>query len=79
MRNALIALIILTQLDGHPIRVDSERIEIIRGAHTGSTEGCKSGHGGAIRVAGRGFCVKETPEEICAKIERHGGKCEYEK
>jgi hypothetical protein len=73
---ALFALIILTQLDGHMIRVEHSSVIILKEAHTGATQQCKHGHGSAISVAGRGLCVKETPDEICAKIEKFGGKCE---
>jgi hypothetical protein len=72
----LLALIILTQLDGNPIFVESNSVVIVKPAHTGPTEHCKTGHGSAISVSGRGICVKETPAEICAKVERFGGKCE---
>ena len=74
--STLFALIILTQLDGTPIRVESGNVIIIKKAHTGTSEQCKTGHGSAISIAGRGLCVKETPEQICAKIEKFGGRCE---
>jgi len=75
MRNALLALIILHQLDGAAIRVDSGSLIILKGASPQDTL-CKHGHGSSISVAGRGLCVKETVEQICEKIERFGGKCE---
>jgi len=69
------ALIILHQLDGLPIRVGHDSVIILKGANPHDTL-CKQGHGSAITVAGRGLCVQETPEQICAKIEKFGGKCE---
>ena len=75
MRHTLLALIILTQLDGQPIRVDSNQVNILKGANPNDTL-CKHGHGSSISIAGRGMCVRETPEEICAKVEKFGGRCE---
>jgi hypothetical protein len=75
MRTMTLALIILTQLDGSPILIESDSITIIKPAHSG-VEHCRHGHGSAITTGGRGLCLKETPQQICAKIEQFGGKCE---
>ena len=64
MRNALIALILLTQLDGKPVWVESTQVQIIRSQ---STE-CGAGTGAVIRVGQHALCVKETPAEIREKI-----------
>lgn len=62
MRNALLALIMLTQLDGNPIWVESSAIVIIKP----SFKQCHGG-GAAIRVNGTGLCVKETADEVREK------------
>jgi hypothetical protein len=62
----LLALIILTSLDGSHVWVESTAVQIIR-RHT---QECKHGHGSVIRVTGAALCVRETPEQIKEKIER---------
>jgi hypothetical protein len=76
MRSTALVLIVLTQLDGSPILIESDSITIIKPAHSGISEHCRHGHGSAITIGGRGLCLKETPDQICAKIEKFGGKCE---
>ena len=70
-----VALIVLTQLDGAPIFIESDQVAIIKGSSARDTY-CKSGHGSVVNISGRGLCVKESPKEICDKIEKFGGKCE---
>ena len=60
----ILALIMLTLLDGKPVYVESSAIYIIRGDHTLCTTAST-----AISVGGKGLCVKETPEQIKGKIE----------
>jgi hypothetical protein len=57
--------IVLTLLDGSPVLVRSEAVNIIR--HR--TSECKHGHGSAIRVNQTAMCVKETADEIRKKID----------
>jgi hypothetical protein len=56
----VLALILLTSIDGKPIWVESTAVVIIR---TQSHE-CQTGHGSAILVGARGLCVRETPDQI---------------
>ena len=60
----VLALIMLTALDGTPVWVESTAVQVIRP----STAHCKSGHGAAIRVTSMALCVRETPEEIRGKL-----------
>jgi len=60
----VLALIMLTALDGTPVWVESTAVQVIRP----STAHCKSGHGAAIRVTSMALCVRETPEEIRVKL-----------
>ena len=60
----LYALIVLTQLSGQPVLVESTQIIIIRSQ---SSE-CGPGTGAVIRVGASALCVKETPEQIREKI-----------
>jgi hypothetical protein len=64
LREAALVFILLTQLDGSPIWVESNAITIMRQ----STRECHSAHGAAIAVAGRALCVKETPEQIQTRV-----------
>jgi hypothetical protein len=64
MKNALFALILLTQLDGKAVWVESSQVQIIRAQ---SAE-CGAGTGAVIRVGSHALCVRETPEEIREKI-----------
>ena len=66
MKHVLLALVILTQLDGSPIRVDSEQIIIIKG----KSLGCPHGTGAVVQVAGTPLCVRETDKQICNLIKR---------
>jgi hypothetical protein len=56
--------ILLTQLDGSPIWVESSAVQIIRPA----TKQCQTAIGAGIRVGATTLCVRETPEEIERKI-----------
>jgi hypothetical protein len=69
MRNALYALIMLTALDGRPVWVESHAVDIIR---THSTE-CHQSHGAVIRVGTTTLCVRETADQIRAKIKDADG------
>jgi hypothetical protein len=62
-------LILLTSIDGKPVWVESTAVVIIR---TQSNE-CQKGHGSVIRVGSMGLCVRETPDEIRAKIKEADG------
>jgi hypothetical protein len=64
MRNLLIALIMLTSLDGSPIWVESTQVQVIR---IRSAE-CGAGAGAVIRIGQTTLCVKETTDEIRDKI-----------
>lgn len=64
---ALLALIMLTQLDGNPIWVESSALFIVKPSHTAGTSkhvACAHPAGSAIRVDGQALCVKETPGVI---------------
>ena len=61
------ALILLTQLDGQPIWVESTQIVVIRAARPESRQ-CEEHVGAAIRIGTVGICVRETPEQIRQKI-----------
>jgi len=65
----VLALIMLTALDGSPVWVESTAVQVIRP----STAHCKSGHGAAIRVTSMALCVRETPEQIQEKLRKAGG------
>lgn len=65
MRNVLLALIMLTSLDGSPVWVETSAVTIIRPAVTQ----CKADHGAAIRIGSQAICVRETPEQIKKKVE----------
>jgi hypothetical protein len=59
-----LALVMLTQLDGNPVWVESTSIQAIRPADGQ----CHGAHGAALRLGSIGLCVKETPEEIRKKL-----------
>lgn len=63
----VLALIMLTSLDGGPIWVESSAVVIIRPAHGGKQ--CAATVGAAVRIGSTGLCVRETAEEIRKKIE----------
>jgi hypothetical protein len=63
MRNLALALIMLTQLHGGPIWVESDYITMVRPA----ANECKGG-GSTVRVFEVAVCVKETPDEVFVKI-----------
>jgi len=64
----LLALIILTQLDGSPIWIESNQIQVILPPRRSSQHSCRDNVGAAIRVGSTGFCVIETPEQILKLI-----------
>jgi hypothetical protein len=61
----LLALILLTALDGSPVWVESTQVIIIRA----QSHECGKGHGAVIRVGATALCVRETQDEILTKIE----------
>jgi len=66
MRKVVLTLILLTQLDGTPIWVESKAIQAIRPSRDSGQ--CRHGGGAAIRLSSIGLCVKEKPDEIRAII-----------
>jgi uncharacterized protein YlzI (FlbEa/FlbD family) len=66
MRQVVVMLILLTQLDGNPVWVESKAIQAIRPSRDSGQ--CRYGGGSAIRLTGMGLCVKEKPDEIREKI-----------
>lgn len=68
MRNFwLLALIMLTQLDGFPIWVESTQIVIIRPARPENRQ-CDETVGAGIRIGSVTLCVRESAEQIRMKI-----------
>lgn len=65
----VLAMIVLTALDGSPVWVESTAVIIMRP----SKKECKEGNGAAIRVGSIGLCVQESPEQIKEMI-RSGNK-----
>ena len=67
----LLALIMLTQLDGNPVWVESSAIVIVKQSHTGlkPERQCHGAAKSAIRIGTMGLCVIETPEQIRKKID----------
>jgi len=61
----ILTLIVLTQLDGSPIWVESAAVQAIRPAIRSH---CQVPHGSAIRLSGIGLCVRETPDEVREKV-----------
>lgn len=72
----LLALIMLTQLDGNPIWVEHSMVHIIKPHETGRHPTCPHNTGTAITVGPRGLCLKETVDQVCDKVEKFGGKCD---
>lgn len=72
MRHTLVALIMLTQLDGSPIWVESTAVQIVKPSHTGHNphRQCSSAAGAAVRVGSLGLCVKETADQVREKIDK---------
>ena len=62
MRKIVFSLILLTQLDGSPIWVESKAIQAVRPSRDSGQ--CRYGGGSAIRLSSMGLCVKEKPNEI---------------
>jgi hypothetical protein len=62
MQRIVLSLILLTQLDGGPIWVESKAIQAIRPSRDSGQ--CHHGGGSAVRLASIGLCVRETPDEI---------------
>lgn len=66
MMIVVLALILLTQLDGSPVWVESTQVQIIKlRAHE-----CGPTAKSVIRVLSTTLCVKEPPDEVREKIER---------
>jgi uncharacterized protein YlzI (FlbEa/FlbD family) len=53
----VLALILLTQLDGNPIWIETSHLSIIK-TH------CHNKPGSVIAVGGRELCVRETADQI---------------
>ena len=70
MRKVMAVLILLTQLDGNPVWVESKAIQAIRPSLDSGQ--CRYGGGSAIRLTGMGLCVKEKPDEIREKMQNGG-------
>lgn len=64
-RLVFFSLILLTQLDGSPVWVESTQVQIIR--VRGSE--CGPGVGSVIAVGTRVLCIKEKSDEVRQKIE----------
>lgn len=62
----LLALIMLTQLDGSPVWVESTQVQIIKVRANECGPTAKS----VIRVLSTTLCIKEAPELVREKIER---------
>ena len=63
----LLVFIVLTALDGSPMWVESDDIQIIRPARLKQAQ-CEKSAGSGIRVGANGMCVRETPEQILELI-----------
>jgi len=70
MRKVVAMLILLTQLDGNPVWVESKAIQAIRPSRDSGQ--CRYGGGSAIRLGSMGLCVKEKPDEIREKMQNGG-------
>jgi hypothetical protein len=70
MWRVMLVLILLTQLDGNPVWVESKAIQAIRPSRDSGQ--CRFGGGSAIRLSSMGLCVREKPDEIREKI--NGGR-----
>lgn len=68
----ILALILLTQLDGSDIRVEHSQVYILKK----SKQQCPITAGAMIGIGPRDLCVKETEEYICSRVELYGGICE---
>lgn len=65
----LLAFILLTQLDGSPVWVESNAIQAIK-PNSRQAKSCHASAGAVVRLGALALCVKETPEEIRRQIER---------
>lgn len=68
----LLQIVILHKLDGVPLRVDANKIDVFT-----PTPSCK-GAGAVVTAGGQKVCVKETLDEICTIIAPFK-KCEAER
>ena len=59
------ALILLTQLDGKPVWVESTQVVIVR-----KSLDCAHGEATALLAGGKALCVREPVEEVREKIKR---------
>jgi hypothetical protein len=64
----LLALIMLTSLDGSPVWVEANQVQIIRPAAKGANHQCREGVGAGIRIGSYAMCVRETPQQIMEKL-----------
>ena len=60
------SLIVLTQLDGSPVWVESTQVQIIKVRANECGPTAKS----VIRVLSTTLCIKETPESVRERIEK---------
>jgi hypothetical protein len=65
----LLALIMLTLLDGSPVWVESTQVHMIRPARSKAVQ-CASGTSAGILIANHLLCVRETPDQILKLLER---------
>lgn len=65
VRNALIALILLTTLDGREVWVESTQVSIVR-----QSLDCSHGQATAIMVQGKPLCVKESISEVRERVKK---------
>ena len=72
MRKVVAMLILLTQLDGNPVWVESKAIQAIRPSRDSGQ--CRYGGGSALRLSAIGLCVKEKPDEIRELMKGNGGQ-----
>ncbi len=68
IRNVVVALVMLTSLDGSPVWIESSAVTMIRPAITQ----CHVSHGAALRVGATAICVRETPAQIRDKLNERG-------
>ncbi len=66
LRDLATVLIMLTQLDGRPIWVESTAIIAVKPAHEAGQ--CHHPYGAAVRVGTTNLCVKETTDEIRQRV-----------
>lgn len=65
LRNVLAALIMLTQLSGQPLWVESSQVFVLR-----ESLDCAHKQATTIMVSGKPFCVKETIDQVREKVKQ---------